>query len=101
MSVHSHISWNFFKMVTLVLMLHLLARMTLGNNEIYRLGVSFGETLRSTDDDLDPKDLDYELQELAEQMGVSPEVIKLLGSENFVDGAVFGYYKPEILEEES
>jgi hypothetical protein len=73
--------------------------MTLGNNEIYRLGVSFGETLRSTDDDLDPKDLDYELQQLAEQMGTALEVGKLFNSDNFVAGATYGYYEPEILED--
>lgn len=89
-----NIAWNGLKMVAVVLLLHL----TLGKNEIYQLGVSFGETLRSADDDLDPKDLDYELQELAEQMGTSPMVEKLVGSDAFVDGATFGYYKQEILE---
>ena len=97
MTVNSNTSWNLFKLVISMLMVQLLAKMTLGNNEIYQLGVSFGETLRSTDDDLDPKELDYELQQLAEQMGTSPMVGKLLDSDAFTEGITFGYYKPEIL----
>ena len=94
-----NISWNVFRMFALALIVHLLASMQLGGNEIYRMGISFGETLRSADGELDPKDLDYELQQLAEQMGTSPEVSKLLGSDQFIDGVTFGYYEPEILEQ--
>lgn len=86
-------SWKFFTILTsVVFLMHLLASMTLGNNEIYRLGVSFGENLRERDDDLDPKDLDSELQELTEQMGTVPEASKLFESDEFVDGIAFGYY---------
>lgn len=88
---------NGLKLFTWALIVHLLAKMTLGDNEIYQLGASFGEALRSTDDDLDLKDLDYELQELAEQFGTSPVVGKLLESDDFTEGATFGYYKSEIL----
>jgi hypothetical protein len=91
------IARNVLTIFTAALIVQLLAQMTLGNNEIYQLGASFGEALRATDDDLDPKDLDYELQLLAEQMGTSSVVDKLLGSDDFLEGATFGYYKPEIL----
>ena len=91
------VSWNLFKIFASALVVRLLAQMVLGNNETYQLGVSFGETLRDCDDDLDPKDLNYELQQLAEQMGTAPVVGKLLESDEFVDGVTFGYYKPEIL----
>jgi hypothetical protein len=82
-----------------VLIIQLLARMLqLGKNEIYQLGVSYGEMLRDTDDDLDPKDLDYEVQQLGEQIGTAPVVGKLLGSDEFLDGVAQGYYGPEIQE---
>jgi hypothetical protein len=77
-----------------------LAHLTLGNNEIYRLGASFGESLRSADGDgeaMDLKDLAYELEQLEEQFGTTSEVGKLFESESFTDGATFGYYKREIL----
>lgn len=78
----------------------IVASMALGKNEEYRLGVSFGETLRSADDDeevMDLKDLAYELEQLEEQFGAGSEVGKLFEGESFTEGATFGYYKREIL----
>ncbi len=79
-----------------------IARMTtMGDNEIYRLGVSFGETLRNTDEDEEAmsfSDLDYELDQLREQFGEGSEVEKLFESDDFTDGATFGYYKREIVD---
>jgi hypothetical protein len=37
------------------------------------------------------------VQQLAEQMGTSPVVGKLLDSDDFLDGVVQGYYGSEIL----
>ena len=69
-----------------------------GKNQVYQIGVSYGEELRTNDDDLDPKELDAEILGLTEQLGKSPVVGKLLGSEEFLDGVTFGYYKQEILD---
>jgi len=97
MTVNRNTSWNLFNILISALLVQLLAKMVLGKNETYQLGVSFGETLRDRDDDLDPKELDAELQQLASQMGTAPVVGKLLESDEFVEGVTFGYYKPEIL----
>lgn len=73
-----------------------IARMTtMGDNEIYRLGASFGETLRNADEDEEAmsfSDLDYELDQLREQFGEGSEVEKLFESDHFTDGATFGYF---------
>ncbi len=74
-----------------------LATMNLGHNEIYRLGYSYGDTLRSTDEDEEPmdlKDLDAALGELEDQFGESSEASKLFDSEGFTEGVTNGYYKP-------
>ena len=92
-------SWKFFTLIASVLLAQLIARMIIGKNEIYRMGVGVGEDLRDSDDELDPKDLDAELRALAERMGGSPEALKLFGSDAFIDGATYGYYKREILGE--
>lgn len=94
------IARNGMKMVTAAVIAHLLASMALGNNESYRLGVGFGETLRSTDEDetvMDLKDLDYALGELEDQFGTVSEAGKLFEGEDFTEGLTYGYYKPEIL----
>jgi hypothetical protein len=104
MAIH-HIAKNGLKVVTAALIAaaiaQLLANMTLGDNQIYQLGVSFGETLREADDEgdsvvMDLKDLDAELEGLGEQLGDSPMVGKLL-NDDFAEGATYGYYKSEIL----
>lgn len=97
MTVNHTISWNLFSILLSALTVQLLAKMVLGNNETYQLDISYGQALRGADDDLDPKDLDYEVQQLTEQMGTAPVVGKLLGSDDFLDGVVQGYYGEEIL----
>jgi hypothetical protein len=94
---------NGLKVVTAALIsagiAQLLASTTLGSNEAYRLGYSYGETLRSTDEDeevMDLKDLDYTLGELEDQFGTASEVGKLFEGEDFTEGVTNGYYKPEI-----
>ena len=91
------ISWKIPSIFLFAVIVSLSASTSLGNNQIYELGVSFGRTLAQADDDLDLKELDYEIQQFGEQLGNSPMVDKLL-SDDFVEGATYGYYERQILD---
>ena len=98
MKVHNKITRNLISILLSALIARFLGSLVLGKNEVYQLGISLGEHLHDIDDNLDPKDLDAEIQLLGEQMGTAPVVDKLLGSDEFLDGVALGYYQEEILD---